>query len=92
MDVLAQTNGVIRPFALELAAQNCFIAEYQVEQNPLFDELLVEPLRIQDGYLYPSTSPGWGVELSEETASRYPFVPREWQMSHQPGRMGQGIK
>jgi len=79
-------------YHVALANQNCFIAEYQVEKNPLFDDLLVEPFDIRDGYLYPPTVPGWGVELREETVSRHPFVPRDWQMSHQPGRTGQGVK
>ncbi len=73
-----------------LAQPSCLIAEYQVEQNPLFDELLVQPFTVRDGYLYPPTAPGFGVKLKPETLDRFPYVPRPWQMSHQPGGVAQG--
>jgi L-alanine-DL-glutamate epimerase-like enolase superfamily enzyme len=76
-------------YHVALANQNCFIAEYQVESNPLFDELLVEPFDIRDGYLYPPTAPGFGVQLPEETVRKHPLVASDWHMSHQPGQTAQ---
>jgi len=52
---------------------NVFIHEYPTWGFPLRDELLVEPLEIRDGYLYPPKTPGLGVELRKETIERYPF-------------------
>jgi L-alanine-DL-glutamate epimerase-like enolase superfamily enzyme len=85
-------TGVTRAanYHFAFSQPGCFIVEYQVEQNPLFDELLVEPLNVRDGYLFPPTAPGFGVQLKPETVARYPFQAREWAMSHQPGGVAQG--
>jgi L-alanine-DL-glutamate epimerase-like enolase superfamily enzyme len=66
------------------------IVEFQVERNPLFEELLEEPLDFRDGYLYPPTMPGFGVRLTRETRERFPFAPRPWRRSNKPGGVGQG--
>ena len=36
-------------------------------------ELLKAPIRWQDGYIIPPSTPGLGVELDEEVARRYPY-------------------
>jgi mannonate dehydratase len=28
---------------------------------------------MKDGYLYPNEAPGWGLEVDEKAAARYPF-------------------
>jgi len=56
----------------------------------LFDELLIEPFDIRGGYLYPPALPGFGVRLTRETLQRFPFIPRPWNVSHQPGGAAQG--
>jgi D-galactarolactone cycloisomerase len=45
--------------------------------NPLIDKLLVEPLQIQDGYLYLPDAPGLGIELNRSVvdALRMPAGP-----------------
>jgi L-alanine-DL-glutamate epimerase-like enolase superfamily enzyme len=43
--------------------------------NPLDEALLVEPLRMEDGYALPPTTPGLGVTLTPEIKARYPYVP-----------------
>jgi galactonate dehydratase len=35
-------------------------------------ELLIEPIRWEDGFIIPPTAPGLGVELNEEVAARHP--------------------
>jgi L-alanine-DL-glutamate epimerase-like enolase superfamily enzyme len=57
------------------ATRNCAYVEYPTFGNPLRDELLVEPLRIEDGYLLPPRAPGLGVRLPEDLPSRYPYRP-----------------
>jgi L-alanine-DL-glutamate epimerase-like enolase superfamily enzyme len=76
-------------YHLALANHNCFIAERSVEENPLFTGVLVEPLDIRDGFLYPPTAPGLGVNLDEAKAKQYAYTPQTWYASHQPGRAAQ---
>lgn len=62
-------------YHLAFATPNCKILEYPTWGYPLRDELFVEPLRIEDGELYPPKAPGLGVELSDEVRERYAFRP-----------------
>ena len=50
-----------------------FIHEYPTWGFPLRDALLVEPLRIENGRVYPPTAPGLGVALSRDVIERYPW-------------------
>ena len=45
---------------------------------PWRDEIITEPIRVRDGRLEISDTPGWGIEINEEALSRYPY---ERQMS-----------
>ena len=40
---------------------------------PWRDEIITEPIRVRDGRLEISDTPGWGVEINEEALSRYPY-------------------
>jgi L-alanine-DL-glutamate epimerase-like enolase superfamily enzyme len=73
-----------------LTEPDCAIVEYQVEQNPLFDELLVEPFDVRGGHLHPPAAPGFGVKVTPEVLSRYPFVARAWRPTKTPGGSAQG--
>jgi L-alanine-DL-glutamate epimerase-like enolase superfamily enzyme len=57
---------------------NCWMLEYPTWGFPLRDELLLEPLVIEDGYLYPPTAPGLGIALRQETIDKYPYRPGRW--------------
>jgi mannonate dehydratase len=58
--------------ALDLACYNFGIQEY----SP-FNERLQEVFRgcpvMKDGYLYANEAPGWGIEVDEAAAKKYPF-------------------
>jgi len=58
--------------ALDLACYNFGIQEY----SP-FHERLQEVFRgcpvMKNGYLYANESPGWGIEVDEKAAAKYPF-------------------
>ena len=58
--------------ALDIACYNFGIQEY----SP-FNERSQEVFRgcpvMKNGYLYPNEAPGWGVEIDEKTAAKYPF-------------------
>lgn len=45
--------------------------------NPFIEELLTEPLRIEDGELEVPTRPGLGIDLNEDTVARYRLPPGE---------------
>ncbi|UCE08405.1 MAG: mandelate racemase/muconate lactonizing enzyme family protein, partial [bacterium] len=45
---------------------------------PLADEILTEPLNIENGYLIVSDSPGLGIDIDETVVEKYPFVPGPW--------------
>ena len=60
--------------SLHLAAciQNFLIFEYMYPPNPLKDELLLKPaFKLKDGYITVPTKPGLGIELNENTISKY---------------------
>ena len=45
---------------------------------PAADEILKEPLHLDNGYLAMPDAPGIGVEVDEAVVERYPFVPGPW--------------
>lgn len=58
--------------ALDLACWNFGIQEYSA-----FNERLQEVFRgcpvMKNGYLYANEAPGWGIEVDEKAAAKYPF-------------------
>jgi len=58
--------------ALDVACQNFGIQEYTA-----FGERTKEVFRgcpiMKDGYWYPNDAPGWGIEVDEQAAAKYPF-------------------
>jgi mannonate dehydratase len=58
--------------ALDLACWN-----FGIQESYRFPERVKEVFRgcpkIENGYLYPTDKPGWGIEIDEEAAARYPF-------------------
>ncbi len=58
--------------ALDVACYNFGIQEY----SP-FNERVQEVFKgcpvMKDGYLYPNEAPGWGIEVDEKAAAKYPF-------------------
>lgn len=54
---------------------NFLILEYNSDDKPPRSELLLEPMRVQDGYIPVPELPGWGVELNEEALGKYPYKP-----------------
>jgi D-galactarolactone cycloisomerase len=51
--------------------QNEPVIEFDRTQNPLRDDLLVQPFVLQDGYVNVPTGPGLGVEVNMEVVERY---------------------
>lgn len=45
---------------------------------PLSDEILTEPLDIEQGRLAVPEGPGLGIDIDERVIERYPFIPGPW--------------
>ncbi|MEO3744053.1 D-mannonate dehydratase ManD [Plantactinospora sp. B5E13] len=66
--------GMAAALHLDLAIHNFGIQEY-MQHGPLTDEVFRQSFTFTDGYLHPGEQPGLGVELDEEAAARFPYVP-----------------
>lgn len=56
-----------------LSTPNWLIQEMITNDVPWRDDVLDAPLEIRDGYVYPPTRPGLGVEINEQEAAKHPF-------------------
>ena len=59
---------------MAFSVPNCDMIEIPVQNNPLRDALLVEPLKLEDGEVALPTSPGIGVELGPELTAQHPYI------------------
>jgi len=57
---------------LDLASYNFGIHEGGVIQG-VEAEIFTGCAAFKDGYLWASDAPGWGIEVNEELAAKYPF-------------------
>ncbi|RJP19085.1 MAG: starvation-sensing protein RspA [Candidatus Omnitrophota bacterium] len=58
--------------ALDLACYNFGIQERHVFRDAA-QEVFPGCLKIENGYIFANETPGWGIEVDEEKAKRYPF-------------------
>ncbi|HZA67118.1 MAG TPA: mandelate racemase/muconate lactonizing enzyme family protein [Geminicoccaceae bacterium] len=58
---------------LSACSPNFLILESIQTWGGFHAEILKEPIRWEDGYVIPPTSPGLGVELNEEAAAKHPY-------------------
>jgi D-galactarolactone cycloisomerase len=58
---------------LSAALKNSIVMELDYTYNPLREELLCEPLAVQNGCLVPLDKPGLGVELNLDALHRFAF-------------------
>lgn len=77
------SNGPISTLAslhLDMSIPNCHMQELFLNSLPYYQEVLTNPLRIEDGYGTPPKGPGWGSDLDDAVLAKYPpanFVPIE---------------
>jgi galactonate dehydratase len=79
-------NGPVATAAsLQLAAclPGFTILEY-AEKQPWRDQVIVDPLRIIDGYVDVPQAPGLGIELNESAIAGLPYQPRDYRGSFWP--------
>ncbi len=52
-----------------------FLIQESIEQfGGFYSEILIEPIKWEDGYIIPSDKPGLGIELNEEVADNHAYV------------------
>jgi galactonate dehydratase len=77
------SNGPISTVAslhLDMAINNCHMQELFLNSLDLYQEVLTNPLIIEDGYGTPPDGPGWGTDLDDAVLAQHPpseFVPVE---------------
>ena len=59
---------------LDACIPNFALQEYTGESEPPKSDLLVEPIKLEDGFLIVPDGPGLGVELNESALTAHPFV------------------
>ena len=52
---------------------NFLITEYFVNFTERGDEISVNPIKAENGYIELPTGPGLGIDLDEEALARYPY-------------------
>jgi D-galactarolactone cycloisomerase len=58
---------------LSAALKDCIVMELDYTYNPLREELLREPFKVENGYLLAPEKPGLGIELNQEALQRFAF-------------------
>jgi L-alanine-DL-glutamate epimerase-like enolase superfamily enzyme len=68
-------DGVALAASVHLAAalQDCIVMELDYTYNPLREELLREPFKVESGYLIPPEKPGLGIELDQQALQKFAF-------------------
>lgn len=75
MHVWGSAPTIMANYNLAFTQSNCIWLERPVMSNPLEQEMLIDPLRTEGGYVLPPTAPGLGVKLTPEMKTKYPYVP-----------------
>ncbi|MGH7817319.1 MAG: mandelate racemase/muconate lactonizing enzyme family protein [Candidatus Binatia bacterium] len=58
---------------LSAALRDSIVMEFDYTYNPLREELLREPFKVENGCLIPPDKPGLGIELNQEALQRFAF-------------------
>jgi D-galactarolactone cycloisomerase len=58
---------------LSAALKDCIVMELDYTYNPLREELLREPFKVQNGFLIAPERPGLGIELNPNALERFAF-------------------
>jgi galactonate dehydratase len=70
-----QLDASIPNFALQELPYNQALESGQADE--VGSQVLKEPLQIKEGYLIVPDRPGIGVDLLDDVAERFPYVPKE---------------
>ena len=70
------TNGPLATLIdahIGITLPNFLSQEFMDPDVPWRDEIITEPLQIEDGHLVLSDRPGWGVDINEEALALHPY-------------------
>jgi L-alanine-DL-glutamate epimerase-like enolase superfamily enzyme len=67
------SSGILLGATLQLMASipNAYLLEIDTSDNAIYQELLIEPLQIEGGYVKVPQFPGLGVKLDQEVLKKY---------------------
>lgn len=69
---------------LDLASYNFGIQEYMPYPDA-FREIFQGLIEMKDGYVWANDKPGWGIEMDEKAAAKYPFGSRSGDKNSRAG-------
>jgi D-galactarolactone cycloisomerase len=69
----AWSSGIVSAasIAVSFNTPSCRLFEFKPLPNPMQNELVLEPLAHVDGWVYPPTGPGLGIEVDDEVVERF---------------------
>lgn len=68
--------GTLQAVNLVATCPNFFILEYEYDDNPWRNDLVMDPLEVKDGFLKLPQKPGLGTDVNEDAVAEHP--PVEW--------------
>ena len=84
--------GHMANVTLDVVCYNFGIQEYSPFNDRLQEVFHGCPV-MKDGYLWVNESPGWGIEVDEKLAAKYPYTDqRRWRSEEPERRLGRGAK
>ncbi len=69
------------------ACPNTTMLEIAPAYGPLHSEVIGNSLQIRNGYVLPPETPGLGIELTENTIRKFPFIPGTGEFNSVPGKI-----
>ena len=69
------TIGLAATIQVSAAIPNFLITEYFVNFEDLGKDIATNPFEVEDSYIKIPDTPGLGIELDEESLSKYPYKP-----------------
>ncbi len=83
----AAGGGFMQNIHAGFAAANTIILEIAPDYGPLHSEVIGDSFIFRDGRVYPPQKPGLGIELTDDTRNRFPFVPGSGEYNNVPGKV-----
>ena len=83
----AAGGGFMQNIHCGFAAANTAILEIPPAYGPLHSEIIGDSFVMRDGKVFPPEQTGLGIQLTEKTKNRFPFVPGSGEFNSVPGKI-----
>jgi len=83
----AAGGGFMQNIHAGFATANTVILEIAPDYGPLHSEVIGDSFIFRDGRVHPPQKPGLGIELTDDTRRRFPFVPGSGEFNSVPGKI-----